>query len=304
VQVASDEGTNTLIAFGEPRVLDQIAQLIEQLDVRQPQVMIDVMVVSLTEGDTLDLGVELQKMEISGSTIIRLASLFGLGGLGLDAPAEPGRGFSGIVLNPGDFSVVVRALETLNTGRSMSLPKTLVNNNEQATLDAVVQEPFASTNASSTVATTSFGGTQDAGTQVTVTPQIAEGDHVVLEYSVSLSAFVGESTDPSLPPPRQQNSLQSKVTIPDGYTVVLGGLELTTQAESIAQVPLIGSIPILGELFKSRSRSSSRSRFYVFIQANVMRHEGFEDLRYLSDRDAVVAGIDDGWPEVQPRIIK
>jgi general secretion pathway protein D len=168
----------------------------------------------------------------------------------------------------------------------------------------VLQEPFLSTNASNTVATTSFGGTQDAGTTVTVTPQIAEGDHLVLEYSLSLSTFVGESSDPSLPPPRQQNNLQSVVTVPDGYTIVVGGLEVETTADAVSQVPLLGDLPLVGELFKSRSKSSSLSRFYLFVRANILRHDGFEDLKFLSDRDVLAAGVDDGWPAVEPRVIR
>ena len=81
-----------------------------------------------------------------------------------------------------------------------------MTNNQQATLDSVLEQPYASTNASNTVTTTSFGGTKPAGTQLTIKPQIAgggEGDHLLLEYSVSLSAFVGAAANASLPPPRQ-----------------------------------------------------------------------------------------------------
>ena len=305
--LTADEGTNTLIATGDARRLAQLEQLIGQLDVRQPQVMIEVMVVSLTEGQTLDLGVELEKLQVYGETLITLSSLFGLGTAGIfgaaDSAAPGGAGFTGVALSPGDFRTLVRALETLNEGRSLNIPRVLVNNNQQATLDSVLQAPFLSTNASDTIATTSFGGTQDAGTTVTVTPQIAAGDHLILEYAVSVSTFVGESSDPGLPPPRQQSNLQSVVTIPDGYTIAVGGMEIESSAEAISQIPLLGDIPLIGELFKNRSKSTTRSRFYVFIRANVLRHDGFEDLKYLSDRDVLVAGVDDGWPVVKPRVI-
>ncbi len=313
--LTADEGTNTLIATGDARRLAQLEQLIGQLDVRQPQVMIEVMVVSLTEGQTLDLGVELEKLQVYGETLITLSSLFGLAptpapgisgaveGMALPGAGAGGAGFTGVALNPGDFRTLVRALETLNEGRSLNIPRVLVNNNQQATLDSVLQAPFLSTNASDTIATTSFGGTQDAGTTVTVTPQIAAGDHLILEYAVSLSTFVGESSDPGLPPPRQQSNLQSVVTIPDGYTIAVGGMEIESSAEAISQIPLLGDIPLIGEVFKNRSRSTTRSRFYVFIRANVLRHYGFEDLKYLSDRDVLVAEVDDGWPVVKPRVI-
>ena len=141
---------------------------------------------------------------------------------------------------------------------------------------------------------------------ITIKPQIAEGDHLVLTYSISLSVFVGAASDPSVPPPKQSNNLASIVTIPDGYTVVVGGLEITSQNNGVSQVPLLGSVPILGEAFKNRSQTSSRSRLYVFIRSEVLRHEGFEDLKYLSDRDVASASVQDrdGWPEVQPRVIK
>jgi type II secretory pathway component GspD/PulD (secretin) len=307
--LTADEGTNKIIAIGEPRLIEQLGPLIAELDVRQPQVMLEAMIVSLTEGESFDLGVELERIWISGGTIIRLASLFGLSGATgagetLAREVGDGSGFTGTVISPGDFSVVIRALENVTDGRSMSRPKLLVSNNQQATFDAVLQEPFASVNASNTVSTTSFGGTQNAGTQISIRPQIAEGDHVVLEYSVTLSSFTGESADPALPPPRQQNNVQSVVTIPDGHTVVVNGLEVVTDGDAETRVPLIGSIPIIGEAFKNRSRSASRTRFYVFIRADVMRDRGFEDLRYISAQDLDDAGVDDAWPVVEPRIIR
>lgn len=301
-----DKGTNTLIAMGEPRLLAQIEELLRTLDVRQPQVMLEVLILSLTESQTLDLGVEIEQLVVSGDVRIRLASLFGLGsrGAGGDRTAGDGSGFTGVVLSPGDFSVIIRALQTINNGRSLSMPRVLVANNQQGTLDSVLDVPFTSTNASSTVTTTSFGGSRPAGTQVSIKPQIASGDHLLLDYSVSLSAFVGAAADPRIPPPRQENSIQSTATIPDGYTVAVGGIELASDNKGVSQVPGLGSIPVLGEAFKNRTKNASRSRFYVFITATVLRQENFEDLKYLSDQGVAAAGIDDGWPELEPRVIR
>lgn len=311
--LTSDEATNTLIAVGGgdgsgAHLLAQLEQLLPTLDVRQPQVMLEALLISLSDSDSLTLGVELEKLQFSGDTLIRLSSLFGLSsasGSGSSATRSvgDGAGFTGVVLNPGDFSIVFRALQTINRGRSLSQPKLLVNNNQQATFNSVLQQPFASTNASSTVSTTSFGGTQDAGTTISVKPQIAEGDHLVLNYSVSLSSFVGAAANANLPPPRQQNAVQSTATIPDGYTVVVGGLELTTSGEGVSQVPILGSIPLIGEAFKNRSNSSGRQRFYVFLRATVLRQSNLEDLKYLSDIDASAAGVPSDWPSVEPLII-
>jgi general secretion pathway protein D len=307
VIIAVDKGTNRLIAMGEPRLLDQLGRLIEELDVKHTQVLIEAISVALTDDQMRGLGVEMQKIGASGDVAVRLASLFGLGSpdpAGNMVQPASGTGFAGVVLDPGNFSAIVRALETVNQGRVLTAPKVLVNNNQQAELNSVTQSPYASTNASQTVATTSFGGTLDAGTQITVTPQIAEGDLLVLDYTVSLSRFVGESSDPALPPPRQENKLHSVATIPDGYTVVVGGLEVDTEGEASSRVPVLGSIPVLGALFASTSKSRTRSRFFVFIRANVLRSGGFEELRYLSQADLDASRVDDGWPVLEPRIIR
>jgi type II secretory pathway component GspD/PulD (secretin) len=304
--LTADVGTNTLIAVGSPRMLDQLEALLATIDVRQPQVMIEVLMVGLTDAETRDLAIQLEQIVTKGGTLVRLASLFGLSGIAANTGASglSGAGGTAVVLDPGDFGVLVRALETINEGRTLSMPRVLATNNIAATFNSTVNEPYLSTNASDTVATTSFGGSESAGTQITITPQIASGDYLVLEYDVTLSAFVGESADPSLPPSRQQNVVSSTASIPDGYTVAVGGFEFTAEGKSTNQVPLIAKIPLLGELFKSRSASNTRTRFYVFIRANVLRSDGFDELKYLSDQWAQEASVDTGWPTVDPRVIK
>jgi general secretion pathway protein D len=215
-----------------------------------------------------------------------------------------GPGLTGLILSPGDFSIVLRALQTINKGRSLSMPRLLASNNQQATLDSVLTQPYANTNASNTVTTTSYGGAQDAGTQVTLKPQIGAGDHLNLEYSVSLSAFVGAPASENLPPPKQQNKVQSAASLPDGYTVAVGGIELSSDGQGTSQIPGLGSIPVLGEAFKNRSRNASRSRFYVFIRASILRNETYEDLKYASDMTAQQMGVDDGFPVVEPLVLK
>ena len=301
-----DPGSNTIYISAPTPVLEQVQRLVPTLDVQVPQVQVEVMLVSLSESQARDLGIELQHLLDDAGTLVGLSSLFGLGSPALSStnPLIGGAGGTAVILDPGDFSVVVRALETVNRGRTLSMPSVLVNNNEGATIDSVLQQPFISTNASDTVATTSFGGFEDAGTQVTVTPQIAAGDHLVLRYSVNLSSFVGEAASPEAPPPRQQNSVSSVATIPDGFTVVVGGIELNTEGYAEDRVPLLGEVPLLGNLFKNTSRSGSRQRFYAFIRATVLRDRSLEGLKYASEAAAAELGVDDGWPTVEPRVIR
>jgi type II secretory pathway component GspD/PulD (secretin) len=307
VTLVADEATNRIVAFGEGRLLDQLGLLIESLDVRPPQVLVEALVVTLTEDQSRQLGVELAKIGEEDGVLYSAASLFGLGvpdpALGV-IPEVAGAGFSGVVLDPGDFSALLRALETVNRGRTLTIPKVLVTNNQQAVLDSTVQTPYASVNATTTVATTSFGGTFDAGTSITVKPQVADADQILLEYTISLSSYSGASTDPNLPPPRQENKLQAVATVPDGSTVVVGGLEIDRETERETRVPWLGSIPLLGNLFKDRTAGTNKARFYVFLRCNVMKGENFEGLRWASQPVMAAAGIHDDWPRLEPRVIR
>ena len=307
VILTADPGTNRIIAFGEARLLDELGPLIETLDVATQQILVEAMVVTLNESQTRDLAVELRKRGINDGVSYELASLFNLSDVdpALNVlPGAEGTGFQGTVLDPGNFSAVVRALETVNDGRSLTMPKVLINNNESASLGSVVQAPYLTTNASNTVATTSYGGESSAGTEIQVQPQVADADQIVLDYSVSISSFVGESADESLPPPKQENTLQAVVTVPDGFTVVVGGLELETEGDASSQVPFLGDIPLLGYLFKSNSKSSSKSRFYVFLRCTVQRGAQFQDLRFRTQGALEEAGLPDDWPKLEPRVMR
>ena len=137
--LTADEATNRLVAFGDARLLDQLDLLIEQLDVRHAQVLVEALVVTLNESQTRAVGVELQKIGSQDSTLYALASLFDLGSPDPwlpEVPTATGSGFTGVVLDPGEFSAVLRALETVSHGRSLTIPKVLVANNQEAVLDS------------------------------------------------------------------------------------------------------------------------------------------------------------------------
>lgn len=125
-----------------------------------------------------------------------------------------------------------------------------------------------------------------------------------MKYTVSISSFVGEASDPSLPPPRQENHIQSEVTVPDGYTVVVGGLEIQNEGSDRTAVPLLGSIPILGALFRSDAKSNSTNRFFVFLRCSVMQGDRFEGLRYRSDGAREEAGVPSDWPAIEPMVMR
>lgn len=307
-RIEADTRLNRLVVLATPAEHAQIRELIGMLDRREPQVMLEIALLTMSESDALSFGAELQTQFDAGQTSVNLASLFGLGSEAGSGALATGTGFTGIVLRPGDYSVTLRALRTVNRGRNISTPMVVTNNNEAASVRSVATRPFSSINASNTVATTSFGGESEAGTTITVTPRIAAGDDLVLRYAVELSAFTGESIVTNdggvLPPPRQTNTIEGSVTIPDSFTVVVGGLlnESTSRGES--RVPVLGQIPLIGPLFGTTSESSARDRFYVFIRAEILRDAMLEDLRQLSAPSLLEANIDDGHPRIAPRWIE
>jgi general secretion pathway protein D len=313
ITLTADEPTNTIIAVGDGRLLDQLDALIKTLDVRQPQVMLEAVLVSMAEDDSVALGVEMSKLSTNGTASILLSSLFGIGPTASTAPTPFGgaapaglAGGTALVINPGDYSVVINALQKVKNGRTVSLPKVLVANNQKATFNSVRQEPYAAsfTAGNSSSPTTSFGGTQDAGTQLTIRPQISEGGGLLLDYNISISQFAGSAASANVPPPRQVTSVQSLATIPDGYTVVVGGLEAFSEGENADQLPLLSQIPLVGELFKNQVKSKTKSKFYVFIHASVMRDQSLEALRYTSDVNANSAGLPASWPRSTPQVVR
>ncbi|MCR9218327.1 MAG: hypothetical protein NXI14_14135 [bacterium] len=293
LRLASDQQTNRVLAIGDRRMIARLDALVDELDVPLPQVQIELLVVSLNEGNSRNLAFELQSLTNAGDTIVRLSSLFGIGDPGLDDPGPlAGSGFSGVVLNPGDFGVLIRALETISQGRSLSRTTLLVANGEDARIDSAVQQPFLQTTVrSSESEITGFGGSVEAGLSVSVSPQIGPANTVRLTYDVELSAFIGSSAVPELPPPTQRNTVSSISTLPDGFTVAVGGFRLTDQNEGESRVPVLGSIPLLGELFKSSTESRSDARFYVFIRPKVVRERATEQLRGLSDEQLLDANM-------------
>lgn len=316
-RIVADPNTNTLIVVAEPATQRRYEALIEKLDKRRPQVLVEVTFVTLDESDSFSLGVELSKtVDGSDYTMLNFTS-FGLSDVDPDTGAltiKPGLGYNGAVISTDIANVIVRALATDGKGKVQSAPKILVNDNATGTLNSLADAPFTSVNASTTVATTSFGGYQSAGTTIEVTPRISEGEHLRLEYAISLSSFGQESGTSGgggsggdgavIPPPRQRNEVRSEVTVPDGYTVVIGGLKRSDFTETVNKVPLLGDIPGVGALFSSTQKNTRDSTLFVFIRPVILRDDQFNDLKFLSDRQKHEAGMKDDFPESKPLVVR
>jgi len=304
--VTADPNTNTIIVVAPPRVQRIYERLIAMLDKRRPQVLVEVTLVTLDVSESLSVGIEVSGAnERDGRRWLSFSS-FGLSAVDLTTGAltlQPGTGFNGIVVDPFTVDVVLRALASDAHSKVLSAPKILVNDHATGTLTSVSESPFTSVNASETVATTSFAGYASAGTTVSVTPHISEGEHLQLAYAITLNSFTGVAGQ-GIPPPRQTDSVNSTVTVPNGHAIIVGGLKRRDTSDTVSKIPLFGDIPILGHLFSNRTRSEAETTLFIFIKPTILRDDQFEDLKYLSDRDLELAGMPSGMPESEPLIVE
>lgn len=301
-RVIADEATNTIIVVARPSMHSLYEKLIKRLDVRRPQVLVEATVFILDTTNDFSLGVEIHSSaKVNGGDLLNFTK-FGLttpNSLPGNLTLSPGTGFTGALLKADIAEIVIKALEKDSRVKVVSRPSVLVNDNASGTLLSESEEPFASVNASSTVATTSFAGYSSAGTNIRISPQISEGDYLKLKYEITLSSF-GEDGSADLPPSRQKNTLASEATIPDGYTIVVGGLTRESLSSNVDRVPILGRIPVLEYLLSSRSNGNSKTTLFVFIRAVVLRDDKFKDLKVLSGVAADQAGLPGDFPTSEP----
>jgi general secretion pathway protein D len=300
--VTADVNSNSIIVIAPPSVQATYAQLIQQLDERRPQVQIECTMVTLDTSNGWSVGVDIgTNGGVKSSQIISFGS-FGVSKLnpvtgGLTPVDAPGGTFA--LLSPDNVDVVLHALANSSHARLISAPQLLVNDNNRGQLHSVAVEPFAEILTNATQSITGSGGEAQAGTTIQVEPHISQDDYLQLDYSIELSAFTGAARQ-GLPPPRQENQVASSVTIPDGYTIVVGGLSVRNNREATDSVPIIGDIPIIGWLVGTRSASRTDTTLFVFIRPTVLRDDKFQDLKYLSERKLRAASLPGDFPESAP----
>ena len=306
VRMTVDVNTNTLIVIAEPQVQEYYAKLIKMLDHRSPQVLIEAKIVAIDTSGDFSLGVEISGGDRNGDKRLFAFSSFGLstpdpvtGALAL----IPGVGFNGTLVDPSVADVVVRAMSNHSRAKVIASPRILVNDNVQGRLQSVVSVPYQSVNASQTVATSSLGGNQDAGTMISVTPHIGEDDQLQLEFSIQFSSF-GDGGTANLPPPRHIDQIDSTVTIPNGHTIIVGGLNRHDRSQSVSGLPWLEDVPVLKYIVSLRSQSTKRTSLFVFIRPVILRKDKFEDLKFLSDRDVHSAQIPPDVPMSGPLIMR
>lgn len=305
-RVSIDIKSNSIIVIADRAVQQVYEQLIRSLDRRQPQVMIEAKIVILDTTNDYSLGVEVSAGVSRGAAQILQFTSFGLSSVSAATGAlaiNPAQGFNWALVDPSAANAVIQAMANHTRSKVLSAPRLVVADNSPGTLASVQEVPYTSVNASTTVATTSFAGFAEAGTTIQVTPRIMDDDHLSLQFNVTLNSFTGTGSN-GVPPPRQTNQISSKVTVPDGYTLIVGGLTNKNNSVTRNGVPFLENIPILRDLTSLQTSSNDQTTLFVFLRPTILKDDKFRDLKYLSDRDLHCAAEPGNFPESSPILVK
>ncbi len=304
VFVIADESNNQVIVKAPKKQQDEFAKLVGRLDLRRPQVYLEATIVAVTDTRNFRLAVETQL----AAGQFQAQNLFGLSDAGasfLDprviATGLPG--FSSALIRSDMVPFIINAIQSDTDSRIISAPQLLVNDNEEATIASIEQQPTTTTTQGNATTNVAFNDFVDAGTTLIVTPTISEAGYIRLEYSVELSNFVGVGAN-GIPAPRQQRNVDGIATIPSDATIVVGGIEVSNTNNTIIKIPLLGDIPLVGHLFRDTNKTKSKTLLYIFITPRIMTDPSFQDLRLLTKGPQLQAGIDRKLPTLSPTRIE
>jgi general secretion pathway protein D len=281
--IVPDKVTNSVVITASKTRYAQLLEIIKKLDVRPHQVLVQAALIEITGSLNEILGVELAAVDVNASsktgfgiTSFGITDLVDTDGDGFPdsrALQDPlSKGLTGGIFDPKDFALpfVLQAVATQNDSNILSLPSILTNDNEEATVTAEDSVPFTQTNQGQNSDSTSFGGSQDAGITLKISPTISAGGYLRLNIDLKVSAFTGTASDPSLPPPSLNRNIVTNVTIPDGHTMIFGGVITDDQRRQEDKVPILGDLPIIGFLFRNSNDSSRKTNLYFFLTPHII----------------------------------
>lgn len=279
VSVQASIETNSVIVRGTQRQLSEVAHLIKALDVRRPQVMIEAAIVEVSGEIAERLGVQLGLGEGAPAGGIAATS-FGNGGnalqnilvaLGQGNAAALSTGLS-VGLAADNFGALIQALNTTTNANLLSTPSVTTMDNQSATIVVGQNVPFR------TGRLTTDGGNvaevierEDVGITMVVKPRITAGGVVQLEIEQEVSSLTNQAVTGAADLVTNRRVINTTVLAENGGTVVLGGLITDDRLQSNQKVPVLGDVPVLGTLFKSRSDSRNKRTLFVFLRPTIMK---------------------------------
>ena len=293
--ITSHEKTNSIVISSDQSNISTLKNLISKLDIRRAQVLVEAVIVELSENAANDLGVEtvfsggsengeipigITRFNDSGPDLLSI-----VGGAADDTnTALTANSLTsllntqGIVAGFGDlsaggdsFAAIINAISRDVNSNILSTPSLLAMDNETASyiigqeIPITTGESLGSNNANP-FRTTSR---QEVGIKLDITPQINEGSSVLLEIKIEVSGVAG-TVSSGVDLITNKRAIETTALADDGQTIVLGGLIDDDTQETISKVPLLGSIPVFGKLFQSKSKTNIKKNLMIFIRPRIM----------------------------------
>ncbi|MCE7579308.1 type II secretion system secretin GspD [Aliivibrio fischeri] len=306
VMISAHVDTNSLVITAPPDVMRAMKDVIAQLDIRRAQVLIEALIVELSEGDGVNLGVQWGNLETGamiqysntgasiGATMVGLeeakdktktTAVYDENGKfvrnetttekgSYDALAGALGGVQGAAVSimMGDWAALVTAVSTDSNSNILSSPSITVMDNGEASFIVGEEVPVltGSTSGSNNENPFQTVDRKEVGIKLKVVPQINEGDSVRLDIEQEVSNVLGANGAVDVRFATRQ--INTSVMVQDGQMLVLGGLIDERALESESKVPFLGDIPVLGYLFKSTSTQVEKKNLMVFIKPTIIRN--------------------------------
>jgi general secretion pathway protein D len=297
----AEPATNALVVTASPKLMRQLMDVVDKLDIRRPQVLVEAIIVEISGQKEADLGVNWlfngQNTNIgaggfvepvSGTSIADIAAgaaaVTSGGASALTSAAIPqGATFAlGRLKNSGtDFAAILRAVNGISNTNIISTPSITTLDNQEATIKVVSEVPFLTGQYANATSTGAAGGTagvvnpfqtitrQDVGTILKITPQITDDATIMLKIDQEVSSLA-QGTSGAVDLITNKRQIQTRVLAGDGEIIVLGGLIEDNLLEGQQSVPFLSSIPLLGQLFKVRNTTKNKTNLLVFLRAKIM----------------------------------
>lgn len=304
-----DERSNQVIIQALPERMPDIEMLVEALDKKTKQVLIDTKIVKVKLSDELTTGIEWEGLFSLGTKVgstymgsypfsvipasttaipwqSRKAFLNTQKTIGAyptssstSAKIAPGEAMHvGMINNEQDFDVLIKYLQTLGNTQILSNPKLAVINNQEARIHVGEKQAYVTTTTTTGQTTTTVSEEVtfvDVGIQLSVTPTINDVGYVTMKVKPEVSSVVSTLTTPSgnKIPIIDSSMAETAVMVKDGATIVIGGLRKEEKTSSSDQVPILSKIPILGFFFKSGTKKTERTELLVMLTPHIVSGE-------------------------------
>jgi general secretion pathway protein D len=281
VQPAPD--INAIVVRGTPTAVANMETIVADLDVRRPQVILEAAIAEITGDEAEQLAIQIGSAGAVLSQVEGVATSFGGNQIGLgsilDALGVPigrllGDGLTGNVAFGNDFSILVQALGTSQRANLLSTPSVTVVDNKIGEFVVAQEVPFITgsilTQGNNVAPFTSIER-KDVGITLRVLPRINAGDTIRLEISQEASSIAPIQLQQATDLITNRRAINTTVLADNGRTIVLGGLISDDYTRQRSQVPILGDVPILGELFKSRREVRQKRTLFIFLRPTILR---------------------------------